>query len=118
MDKKSNYVGDHGGKYVGTDGVTRQFTYVDHDIKPSLHISPTKEEINEAKSQLKTYRQNLISRILSTPPSRCPQIFWDFTVRGDISKIEWNTTMLYDEGLPIERLRDMCNMVENINGIS
>jgi hypothetical protein len=31
MDKKSQHVGNHGGRYTDIDGQTKQFTYVDHD---------------------------------------------------------------------------------------
>lgn len=31
VDKKSQHVGNHGGAYTDIDGMTKQFTYVDHD---------------------------------------------------------------------------------------
>lgn len=31
VDRKADYVGNHGGAYVDESGQTRQFTYVDHD---------------------------------------------------------------------------------------
>lgn len=31
VDKKSDHVGNHGGRYADMDGMTKQFTYVDHD---------------------------------------------------------------------------------------
>ena len=31
IDKKSQHVGNHGGVYTDNDGMTKQFTYIDHD---------------------------------------------------------------------------------------
>lgn len=33
VDRKADYVGNHGGAYSDMDGMSRQFTYVDHDKK-------------------------------------------------------------------------------------
>jgi len=38
VDRKADYVGNHGGAYTDETGMSRQFTYVDHDKK--LKISP------------------------------------------------------------------------------
>lgn len=41
VDKKSQHVGNHGGRYVDLHGHTKQFTYIDHDKKPkkSMYVS-------------------------------------------------------------------------------
>lgn len=60
------------------------------------------------------YREQLVTRILDLPASICPEIFQDFTIRGEGKHhIEWNQTMIADVGIPIMRLRDLCVMVEN-----
>lgn len=46
VDKKSDYVGNHGGKYTDEHGQTRQFTYVDHDVKPKISFLPKKTPFN------------------------------------------------------------------------
>jgi hypothetical protein len=62
----------------------------------------------------KEYRQYLISRILDQPASICHEWFQDFTVRGEGKGIvEWNEKMLSDVGIPINRLRDLCVILEN-----
>lgn len=62
----------------------------------------------------KSYRANLIERITDIPASLCHEWFQDFTLRGEGHKIiEWNTDMLLDSGMPINRLRDLCIMLEN-----
>lgn len=33
VDKPGDYVGNHGGAYTDIDGLSKQFTYVDHDKK-------------------------------------------------------------------------------------
>lgn len=109
VDRPGDYVGNHGGAYTDIDGMRKQFTYVDHDKKTKIGFTGAPPE-----SWQKTYRENLVRRILDLPASLCPDIFTDFTLRGDSKKvIEWNQTMLEDQGVPIERLIAICNMVEN-----
>lgn len=111
-DKKSQHVGNHGGRYTDIDGASRQFTYIDHDPKIKMAIKITKEEVEEAKKQIKEYRISVIKRIQDLSPSLCPWEFQDYLVR-DGEKISWNTNMLEDEGVPIKTLTDMCTLIEN-----
>lgn len=114
VDKKSNHVGNHGGAYTDMDGMSRQFTYIDHDKKPKMAINPSKEEILEAKKSLKGYRSELITRITALPASVCPSVFIDYTIRGEgHSNVEWNIDMLIDAGVPLNQLRDLCTLSEN-----
>jgi hypothetical protein len=39
VDKKSDYVGNHGGRYTDIDGISKQFTYIDHDKKTKVGIN-------------------------------------------------------------------------------
>lgn len=112
VDKKSQHVGNHGGVYTDMEGMSKQFTTIDHDKKSKIHFSSNKEEFN-----MQDYRKSLIIRILDVPAALCPNIFHDFTVRGDISKILWNEKMLEDNGLPISQLRDLCTLCENRAGV-
>jgi hypothetical protein len=113
VDKKSDHY-TSATHYKDLDGNMKAFTFVDHDIKPggATH-SITDEEISEAKKQLKEFRKTSIERILVIPASLCPQWFTDFTVRGDVGEVKWNEEMLRDEGLPLDRIRDLKIMLEN-----
>lgn len=106
---KSKYVGDHSGKYTDLDGMSKQFTYVDHDKKMSISF----QNLESEPFSMVDYRKELLTRITELPASICPDIFVDFTLRGDRSVVEWNKPMLEDEGLPISRLRDLCVLLEN-----
>lgn len=60
------------------------------------------------------YRQSLVNRVLEIPAAICPEIFHDFTLRGqDRGKVDWDSTMLSDKGVPLQTLRDLCVMLEN-----
>ena len=106
---KSKYVGDHGGKYTALDGMSKQFTYVDHDKKTMISF----QNVENEDFSMSDYRKNLITRITELPASICPDVFVDFTLHGDRSIVAWNMPMLEDEGLPISRLRDLCVILEN-----
>ncbi len=108
---KSQHVGNHGGKYTDIDGLTKQFTYVDHDkkTKVSMHTHAETEAWSESK-----YRDSLISRILEQPASICPDPFQDFTIRGEgKNHVTWNTDMIIDKGMPSHRLRELATLLEN-----
>lgn len=109
VDRPGDHVGNHGGAYTDIDGMRKQFTYIDHDKKTKVGFSEP-----PSSDWKKVYREDLIHRILDQPAALCPDIFSDFTLRGEGRKIiEWNEPMLTDEGLPIERLGEICNLVEN-----
>lgn len=62
----------------------------------------------------KEYREELVARIFDQPASICPEIFQDFTIRGEgKNHIEWNQNMIADVGIPVMRLRDLCIILEN-----
>lgn len=110
-DELRKYPGNHGGGYTDQDGLSRQFTYIDHDKKTKISTNIGTENVTPA---IKEYRADLIKRIIDLPPSICPDVFRDFTIRGeDLKKIEWNTDMLIDPGVPLNMLRDICSLTEN-----
>lgn len=39
VDKKSDWVGNHNGRYTDIDGMSKQFTYIDHDKKIRIGLS-------------------------------------------------------------------------------
>lgn len=112
-DKKSDHVGNHGGAYVDNDGMSKQFTYVDHDVKTKISTTVMSDrEKTKLKDELASYRTGLILKITISPPSLCPEIFQDFTLRGQgKEKIEWNEKMLQDPGLPMQKLVDMWTLL-------
>lgn len=115
LKKLSDYVGDHGGRYTDIDGMSKQFTYVDHDKKTTISASVSEEGQNETYDEFFIkYRASLIRRITDMPASICPEIFSDYTLRGEgRNTIQWNTDMLLDAGVPLKQLRDICVILEN-----
>ena len=63
MDKKSQHVGDHGGRYLDNDGMTKQFTYVDHDRHTTRLTSG--REYKEPKLKVLTPQEVLIQDIMT-----------------------------------------------------
>jgi hypothetical protein len=114
VDKKSQHVGNHGGAYTDGDGMRKQFTIVDHDKKSTMYNTPDKLD----KNWQKKYRASLVERIVSISASICPEVFTDFTLRGeDKTTIEWNMDMLVDNGIPIDQLSTLCTLLENSKGM-
>lgn len=110
VDKKSQHVGNHGGTYTDLDGQSKQFTYIDHDKKSKVSLHNEKID----KSFFKDYRSGLVERILSITAAICPEEYYDFTVRGENRNvITWNENMLKDEGVGLDRLRNLCVLLEN-----
>lgn len=110
--KRKEYVGNHGGAYVDMDGNSRQFTYVDHDVKTKIMTTVTSDqEKQRIKDELASYRVGLINKISVSPPSFCPDLFEKFTLRGDREHIEWNNTMLTDPGVPLQTLTDLWTLL-------
>lgn len=109
ISNKSKHVGNHGGAYTDQDGMSRQFTMVDHDNK-SLVFSNTEKADKEWD---KKHRALLIERISKVSASICPEVFTDFVIKGDKDKIEWNMDMLLDNGMPLKQLGHLCTLLEN-----
>lgn len=114
VDKKSDHVGNHGGAYIDNDGNRRQFTYIDHDPKTKISGSVISDKEQAViKEGLKDYRQELVERILAVPASLCPIEFQEFRLVGESqSSIQWNEKMVRDEGMTVNRLRDLCTILE------
>jgi hypothetical protein len=115
IDKKSDYY-THPEGYRDLDGNHRQFTTIDHDVKTSVPTGE-KKDLDTLKKELAAYKESLIEEILNIPPSLCPSLFHDFTLRGDIINIEWNEVMLRDPGVSIDKLRDIKTFVSKAFGL-
>lgn len=111
---KSKHVGNHGGAYTDNDGMRRQFTYIDHDKKPTIASGKLeKGELEKIKRQLVDYKQSLIKRILGLPASICPWEFDDYVIRNENTPvILWNEVMLRDEGMSTDKLSQLCILLE------
>ena len=98
MDKKSQHVGNHGGAYTDMDGMSRQFTYIDHDKKTSVGTSNLSDK--ERKALAKQVRQSIdetIEEILSLPPNISNNwgLYTEFLVRNvEENRIEWHEEMV------------------------
>lgn len=114
VDKKSSHVGNHGGTYTDMNGMTKQFTYIDHDKKTKISTNKmTDKEKKKVSTDLSAYRVSLQDRILCIPASVCPWEFHDFTIRNEKTpEILWNEVMVRDEGISIDRLRELCTLTE------
>lgn len=77
VDKKGDHVGNHGGAYIDINGMSRQFTIIDHD----RHTSRTKsgreseesklakqERLANLQKEIATINQKRILATLSLPP--------------------------------------------------
>ncbi len=72
------------------------------------------KESEMVENDLVISRKNLITKILSLPAVYCPEVFADFTVRGqDVTKVEWNEKMIRDPGMETQRLWDIRILTEN-----
>src|SRR6476469_696277 len=116
VDKKSDHVGNNGGDYTDNDGLSKQFTYIDHDVKTSVSTNRplTEEEKQDIINNLKAARSNLINAILDIPAVFCHEVHQDFTNRGEgVTTISWNKAMLSDPGLPMDKLSDIRTLADN-----
>lgn len=111
IDRKSQHVGNHGGAYRDNDGMSKQFTYIDHDIKSKLS-SYKGEDINDINAKLTDHRIQLIERLLEIPAVFANDIHKDFTVVEE-STIQWNVQMIKDEGVDINKLGDIYRLASN-----
>jgi hypothetical protein len=113
VDKKSDHVGNHEGRYTDLNGHTKQFTYVDHDLKALVGLHKlTEQQKAELAEQVKKDRVDQIERLLALPASLCPSNFRDYTsIVSD--KIVWNETMLRDPGMDMTHVYGMTTLIQN-----
>lgn len=112
VDKKSDHVGDHGGRYTDMQGNTKQFTYIDHDPKSKLSAYIPD---GTAAEKVKQHRLESIEKILSIPAVFAHAIHEQYTIRGaDVNTVQWNETMLRDEGLDSYKLYEIGMMASKL----
>lgn len=100
--------------YTGRDGLTHQETRIDWDIRPKISTAHTSaKDKQEIDKQLVEYRKQLIKRILATNPAAAGERYLDYVKRDFETKtLSWEVTMISDEGMDINNLRDMVVILE------
>lgn len=97
--------------YKDDDGNTRQFTMIDHDVKPKIATGIW--DMEEISIQRKQYREDLVNTILKLPASLSPIEYSDFIVRGEgKTSLSWNESMIRDKGMDIIKLVFLKNILE------
>ena len=112
VDRKADYVGNHGGAYTDENGMSRQFTYVDHDRKLSSRVSggeskeykaQKKKKLEDLKAQIKKRNDEKIEQILCLPAINAvmshddfvdAQLYEEFITRSADIGITWNEEMV------------------------
>jgi len=101
--------------YHDPDGNLKTFTYIDYDKKKiPMGTVVSQEELKEINEGQKTYKEQLIERILAVNAGFCPLEYSDYTVRGaNVTHLTWNEAMLRDSGVGTQILRDLVVILEN-----
>src|SRR5882672_5157787 len=73
-DKKSQHVGNHGGRYTDMDGMSKQFTYIDHDRNTTRLTSWDYSKKKSEESGL----QKLIDKICREQVNETPEFILAF----------------------------------------
>ncbi len=55
VDRKGDYVGNHGGAYTDIDNMSRQFTYIDHDKKSKISFGAGETPFQREWRELSTF---------------------------------------------------------------
>jgi hypothetical protein len=99
MDRKSDYY-TSAQHYRDLDGNSKSFTFVDHDVKPSISVtSSTKEDIELIKKEVRDHTERVIEEILSFPAVNILKnsygMYEEFVIRNaEKGVIEWNEEMV------------------------
>lgn len=107
-DRPGNYVGNHGGAYTDINGMSKQFTYIDHDKKSKMS-KYIKTDSDQLFDDMKKYKDELINNILAVPAVFAHTTHYDYTTRVE-DVILWNDKMIKDEGISIDRLMDIYTL--------
>ena len=99
---KSKYVGNHGGRYVDNDGLSKQFTYIDHDKKTKISTY-NEEEKQQMEEQLKKWRDDTIAEILALPAVNAVKADADYEI---LIKRDPKQGVIWNEDVVIEKCID------------
>jgi hypothetical protein len=100
VDRKADYVGNHGGAYTDIEGMSRQFTTVDHDKKTKISTgSISDKELQTLKQDITDEVERAILEILALPAVNVLKngdgLYEEFIVRKmPEQRIEWNEPMV------------------------
>lgn len=99
VDKKSQHVGNHGGAYTDIDGMSKQFTYIDHDKKTKVSRA-TKENLEDLQIVMRTFAEMAIEEILAMPAVNAVRnpdgLYEEFITRDPEKGITWNERVVKD----------------------
>lgn len=94
VDRKADHVGNHGGRYTDMDGQTKQFTYIDHDVKTKIGVTAKmpEEELDKLKADLERFKREAIAEILAMPAVSAAYFedYEPFIIRDLEKGIIWN----------------------------
>ena len=80
--------------YDDMEGNVRQFTYVDHDIKPKISLNVN---TSESDANLLSYRKEVIKEILALPAvSVGHRVDYQYLIERGEGGIKWNTKAVED----------------------
>ena len=81
--------------YTDEDGLLKQFTFIDHDRKSSLHkhIPLTKEELEEVHSSLSSHASSLADMVLELPAVFAASGMYEECVLRD-SCVHWDEQLV------------------------
>ena len=86
------------------DGLSRNFTMINHDVKTSIALS-NKESIDDIKKEIDDFKKLKIKAILSLPAVFAPTHFDDFKDKsGDV--ISWKQDMVTDACMINDNMRN------------
>ena len=101
VDRKADYVGNHGGAYTDDSGMRRQFTIIDHDKKSKLPPPDklTDEEKKSLRDSINAFTERSIKEILALPAvnilNNSQGLYEEFITRNvEKGVIEWNEEMV------------------------
>lgn len=110
MDKKSQHVGNHGGRYTDIDGMSKQFTYIDHDKKTRISTFKDNSNQEEMDKQLKQWRDESIAEILALPPVNVAEDYAQFIIREREKGVIWDKDMVIEACLADSEFRRVLHM--------
>lgn len=113
VDRKADHVGNHGGAYTDNNGMAKQFTYVDHDVKPTIATGKLATgELVTIKAEMAEYRERVYNDILGLSATLAPTELFYLTKRMEgMTRVEWDTSKL--ENLDTTALSTVLRLLEN-----
>lgn len=93
VDRKSNYQSTQQTFRDPKDGLTKQFTIIDHDKKTKINTNAPLSEgkLAELHKEIKEYKERRIEQILQFPAASASiELYGVFTNRNEQTGVTWN----------------------------